>query len=148
MAKTISTQIVIHASPEKIWSVLTDFQAYPSWNPFIKSISGTPMEGKKITARLEPPGQKGMTFHPRVLEFEANKKFRWLGHFGIPGLFDGEHSFELLSNADGTTTFHQSEKFHGILVPLLKKMLDVNTLDGFRQMNEALKKRTEALDKF
>lgn len=38
MAKEIKTEIVINASPEKIWAILKDFDKYPAWNPFIKSV--------------------------------------------------------------------------------------------------------------
>lgn len=143
MAKEIRTEIVINASAQKVWTILTHFENYKSWNPFIKSITGNPVVGKKITARIEPPNAKGMTFTPTVLAFEANKEFRWLGHFLFPGLFEGEHKFELISNENGFTTFVQSEKFKGILVPLFKNMLDTNTLNGFNLMNQKLKELAE-----
>jgi hypothetical protein len=143
MAKEIRTEIIIHASPAKIWAILTDFDKYPAWNPFIKSLSGKVAVGKKINARLEPPGANGMNFKPTVLAYEKNKEFRWLGHLLFPGLFDGEHKFELTDNGNGTTLFRQSEKFKGILIPLFKKMLDTNTVDGFNQMNEKLKELAE-----
>ncbi len=84
-----------------------------------------------------------MTFTPRVLAFEKNKEFRWLGHLFIKGLFDGEHRFELTDNSDGSTTFRQSEQFGGILVPLFNKMIEVNTRNGFEAMNKKLKERAE-----
>jgi hypothetical protein len=143
MAKEIKTEILIHASPEKIWTILTKFEDYPNWNPFIKSITGDIKIGNKFRARIEPPNAKGMTFQPKVLVFEKNKEFRWIGHLLFPGLFDGEHRFELLDNGDGTTTFIQSEKFKGILVPLFQKMLDNNTLAGFHAMNQKLKALAE-----
>lgn len=144
MSKEIKTEILINASPSRVWSVLTNFQNYPQWNPFIKSITGQVGVGNKITARIEPPDASGMTFKPKVLTFETNKEFKWLGHLWIPGLFDGEHKFELIDNQNGTTTFIQSEKFNGILVPLFGKMLDVNTMNGFRLMNQKLKELAEA----
>lgn len=143
MAKEIKTKIVINALPEKVWAVLTDFENYPNWNPFIKSIQGQVKVGSKITARMEAPETKGMTFKPIVLAFETNKEFRWLGHLLFPGLFDGEHTFELIDNGNGTTMFIQSEKFKGILVPLFKKMLDSNTVKGFEAMNAQLKQLVE-----
>ncbi len=139
MAKEINTEILIQATPATVWTILTDFETYPKWNPFIKSISGALKVGNKITARIEPPGAKGMTFKPTILALETNKKFMWLGHLWFTGLFDGEHSFELIDNGNGTTTFVQSEKFKGILVPLFKKMLDIKTIQGFEAMNGALK---------
>jgi len=143
MAKEIKTENLINATPAKVWLILTTFDNYPNWNPFIKSIKGDVKVGNKIIARLEPPKAKGMTFKPKVLVFDANKEFRWIGHLLFPGLFDGEHKFELIDNGNGTTTFRQSEKFKGILVPLFKKMLDNNTINGFNEMNKKLKELAE-----
>lgn len=143
MVKEIKTEILINASAEKVWAILTDFDKYPNWNPFIKSITGQVAVGNKITARLEPPESKGMTFKPKVLAFEANQELRWLGHLLFPGLFDGEHKFEIINKGNGTTLFKQSEKFNGILVPLFNKMLDNNTTNGFNLMNQKLKELAE-----
>lgn len=143
MAKEIKTEIRIQATPEKVWSVLTNFANYPQWNPFIKSISGTPKVGQKITARIEPPNAQGMTLTPVVLAFTPNKEFRWKGKLMVKGLFDGEHIFELIDNGDGSTTFIHREQFHGILIPFFKKMLEVNTVNGFHLMNQKLKELAE-----
>jgi hypothetical protein len=143
MAKEIKTEILINTTPEKVWNILTDFDKYPNWNPFIKSITGNVAVGNKIAARIEPPEANGMTFKPKILAFETNKELRWIGHLLFPGLFDGEHKFELIDNKNGTTTFRQSEKFGGILVPLFKKMLDENTTNGFNLMNRKLKELAE-----
>lgn len=143
MAKEIKTEIIINATTEKVWAILTDFENYPNWNPFIKYIKGEVKVGNKITARIEPPEAKGMTFKPKILAFEKNKELRWIGHLLFPGLFDGEHKFELVDNGNGTTTFIQSEKFRGILVPLFKKQLENNTKRGFEVMNNKLKELAE-----
>ena len=142
MAKELKTEILINASPEKVWSILTNFKEYPQWNPFIKSITGEVSLGKKFKAVIGFPGE-GMTFKPKVLAFKKNKEFRWKGHLFISGLFDGEHKFELVDNGNGTTTFKQSEKFGGILIPFFKKMLNTDTLNGFNAMNMKLKELAE-----
>jgi len=141
--KELKTEILINTTPQKVWAILVDFKNYHEWNPFITSITGNVVVGSKITARLEPPKASGMTFKPKVLVFEKNKELRWLGNLLFPGLFDGEHKFELIDNGNGTTTFKQSEKFRGILVPLFKKMLDINTTNGFNLMNQKLKELAE-----
>ena len=143
MSKEIKTEILIMATPEKVWAILTDFSNYPNWNPFIKSIKGEVKAGNRITARIEPPDAKGMTFKPKILTYETNKELRWLGHLLFAGLFDGEHKFELIDNGNGTTTFKQSEKFNGILVSLFKTQLDNNTKRGFEEMNNKLKELAE-----
>jgi hypothetical protein len=145
MLKEIKTELLINASPEKVWAILTNFDDYPKWNPFIISIKGEVKVGNKVTARLEPPGAKGMTFKPKVLAFKINSELRWIGRLLLPGIFDGEHKFELIDNGNGTTTFKQSEKFTGILVPLFKKQLDENTFNGFNLMNKKLKELAEQI---
>ena len=144
MANQLKTQIVINATPQKVWQELTNFSEYPNWNPFIKSITGDPVVGKKIIARIEPPGAQGMTFTPKVLAYNLNREFTWKGNLVIPGLFDGEHIFMLDDNGNGTTTLTQSENFSGLLVPLFKKMIDGKTRQGFDAMNLALKNRVES----
>ena len=143
LPKEIKTEILINSNPTKIWNILMDFERYPKWNPFIRSIKGQPTIGFKITAKLEPPDAKGMTINPTILEKDNERKFRWLGHLIFPGLFDGEHIFELIDNKNGTTTFIQRELFKGLLIPLLNKLLDDNTRRGFEQMNQQLKFESE-----
>ena len=140
MAKEIKTEILIHATLDKVWTILTNFENYPNWNPFIKSVIGEVKVGNKITVRIEPPKEKGMTFKPTVLIYEANKELRWIGRLLFPGLFDGEHKFELIDNGNGTITFRQSEKFKGIFVWFLNVE---NTKKGFEEMNGKLKELSE-----
>jgi len=141
MATLLETSIRISAPASVVWAELTRFDSYADWNPFIQSLEGTVAKGNRIKVQLTPPGQKGMTFKPVITRLTQNQELEWLGNLIIPGLFDGRHRFELQSNPDGSTTLIQSERFTGILVPFLKKMIQGATRDGFIAMNEALKKR-------
>ena len=143
MALEIKTSIIINASSEKIWKILNDFDNYNSWNPFIKSIKGNVNIGNKITVTIQPPNSNQMTFSPKVLSYETNKQFSWIGKLLFSGIFDGLHKFELIENTNNTITFIQSEKFTGILVPLFAKQLKNNTKLGFEAMNSKLKEFAE-----
>lgn len=144
MAFELKTEITINTTPEKVWLILTGFDNYPSWNPFITSLKGDVKVGNKIAIRIEPPGASTNNFKPPVTAFEVNKKLSWLGVFLFRGIFDGEHKFELVHNENGTTTFIQQEKFSGLLVPFLKKMLDDNIRRGFEALNKKIKELAEA----
>lgn len=133
MAKKIRTAIEIRADRETVWSILTDFEKYPEWNPFIKSVTGEMKVGSRIKIRLQ-----GMAFKPVILTYDKNSEIKWLGSLFFKGLFDGEHRFKLTEIKEGTTLFEQSEKFMGLLVPLFAKSLDTDTKQGFQQMNEKL----------
>ena len=141
--RKIETEIIIEADINKIWSILTDFDKYPNWNPFIKSIVGNIAEGEKFKVVLEQPDSKAMTFKPTCIDFKKNRRFSWLGHLGFPGLFDGHHIFELTDLGNGKIKFEQNENFKGLLVPLFWGQLDTKTRLGFTLMNEKLKELSE-----
>lgn len=138
MALELKTQIEINASSKKVWEVLTDFNAFDEWNPFIKEIKGEVKKGNKISVKID-----GMKFKPLILAFDENKELRWIGRLFFKGLFDGEHRFKITENGDGKVIFEQSEKFTGILVPFLKKKLFTEVKDNFNSMNLELKKKAE-----
>jgi len=139
----LSSEIEINASPETVWKLLTDTSRFPEWNPFIRRLSGELKVGQKLTVFVQPPGGSGMEFKPEVLKVEPGRELRWLGNLMIPGLFDGEHIFQIEPLGDGHVRFHQREIFSGILVPLLKKFLDSDTRRGFDAMNRRLKELAE-----
>src|SRR5919106_1960589 len=138
--RELRTEIEIDASPELVWQVLTDFDAYGEWNPFIRSIEGEPVVGSQLKVRIEPPGARGMTFKPMVRAVEPARELRWLGRLFVPGLFDGEHRLALEPVGGVRSRFIQSERFSGLLVRPLGKTLAA-TEQGFVEMNRALKQR-------
>jgi len=136
--KEIKTSIEISAAPETIWKILTDFQEYGKWNPFITKISGEQRMGGLLEIKAG-----GITFKPKLLKYDEPKEIRWLGKLFFKGLFDGEHSFQIIDHNNGSCTFLQEEKFNGILVGLFAKKLDKETKSGFIKMNIKLKELAE-----
>ncbi|HET8658056.1 MAG TPA: SRPBCC domain-containing protein [Micromonosporaceae bacterium] len=143
MSKQLRTEIDIQAGPERVWQVLTDFAAYPQWNPFLVRASGSLVPGGRLTVRMQPAGGRAMTFRPTVREAAPPRRLRWLGHLLLPGIFDGEHSFTIEQLDAGRVRLVQEEEFRGVLVPLLSRFLDRRTRPAFEQMNQALKRRAE-----
>ena len=97
MKKHIKTQIDIDASPSRIWNILMDFKDYSSWNPLILRITGNPKVGEQLAIHIQ-----GMKFKPIVIKADAGKHFKWKGKLFTKGIFDGEHSFQLVKNENGT----------------------------------------------
>jgi hypothetical protein len=141
--KELRSEIEIEASAERVWQLLTDFAHFPQWNPFIRRASGNVKLGERLDVYMQPSGANGMTFRPTVLKAEPNRELRWIGHLLIPGLFDGEHIFNIEPLGTNRVRFVQREIFTGLLVPLLAKRLDTDTQRGFEEMNQALKVRAE-----
>lgn len=137
MARFIQTEILIHAAPQRVWEVLTDFARLGEWSPFFQSIEGKPLKGERLVVRF----RKGPTFKPRVIEARAPAVLEWHGRLLLPGLFDGRHRFELLAEGANTRLLH-TERFTGLLVPLFGAALD-KTEQDFGAFNSALKSRVE-----
>jgi hypothetical protein len=139
----VRTEIDIAAAPAQVWRVLTDFPAHTEWNPFVRSIQGLAQKDQSLTVSIQPAGGKSMTFKPTVLVADADRELRWRGRLLMPGIFDGEHYFQIKPNGQGGTTFVHGEKFSGLLIPFAKASLEGGTRAGFVAMNEALKVRAE-----
>jgi hypothetical protein len=143
MSSQLRTEIAIRATPQRVWDILTDFAAYPTWNPFIPQISGSTTVGSRLDVQLQPPGGRGMRMRPKVLAAAPPQELRWLGHLGVPGLFDGEHRFRIEPLGTDRVRFIQEERFTGLLVPLVMRFIERGTRQGFEAMNQALKARAE-----
>jgi hypothetical protein len=168
----IHTSVDIDAPAETVWSVLTDFGAYPEWNSRSR-ISGVPAVGERLVVAPGPDAEGMPTFRPRVLAAgpvpgaataadgerapgaegamgtegtgaEAYE-LRWLGHLWVRGLFDGEHAFRVESLDGDRSRLVQSEAFSGVLAGLLLRRYGAATVAGFEAVNKALKTRAEAL---
>lgn len=140
---TIQTTRDIDAPPEVVWQVITDLTRYRDWNPFITSLDGDLRVGGQLRATFSLPGRKPRTFTPTVIVFEPGRQLTWLGRLAIPKLFDGEHSFSI-EPRDGRTLFIHTERFRGLLPPLLGRMLAA-THDAFVAMDTALARRAETV---
>jgi hypothetical protein len=141
-ARTIHHEIEIDATPDAVWATLADTRTYPDWNPFVRRLEGELRPGARLEVEIAPPGGRAMTFKPTVLAVEPGRELRWLGHFLVRGLFDGEHTFRLEPLPGGRTRLAQSERFSGLLVGPVGATLE-KTERGFAQMNEALKRWVE-----
>jgi hypothetical protein len=139
--RIIEDTVDIQAPAATVWQVLTDTDRYQDWNPFMPRLSGRLTPGERLTITVRP-GTRTMTFRPTVLAVEDGTLICWRGRLGMPGLFDGEHELRLEPTADGGTRFVQRERFTGLLVPMMPRVLD-DTATGFAAMNVALRDRAE-----
>ncbi len=110
--------ILIAASPEKVWSVLTDINRWPEWN-------------KKITkARFEGPVSVGARFRWTVngavirSELHSAEPFRLLGWRGTTFGATAIHNWTLARQSDGSTLVSVEESMEGWLVALFKKKMN------------------------
>ncbi len=143
----------IEAPADKVWAVLQNAQAWPSWDSGVDEVKGTIAPGAKITIRPKaapgtgggPGGQGGgnnRAFPVKVTTLEPSRKLVFTG--GMPlGLFKGVRTYTLSTNADGATVFTMREEYTGPLLAMIwKSMPDLGP--SFVQFAEGLKKEAES----
>jgi hypothetical protein len=142
--RSVHAEIEIGAPAERVWAILTDFAAFPRWNPFVREASGPLKPGERLTIKLRLYGQTLTTFKPVVTVVEPEREIRWRTQLGRPGLLDVERRFGIVPQDGESVRFIQHEDCTGVLAPVLFATgLGSRILRGYRAMNRALKERAE-----
>lgn len=139
--KKLETQILIEAPVELVWMAFVDFESYPKWNPFM-SIHGQLVVGEKIKIEIKIKDKKSV-FKPRVLSLEQERKLEWKGQLVHKRIFSGLHYFHFSPEGEGQTLFVHGEEFSGVFSKTIMRKIEVDTLNGFEEMNKALKQYAE-----
>ena len=134
-----ATRIMIRATPEKIWSLLTDLAAYPSWNTTISKVEGAAALGSTVTihAKLSP----GRAFPVKVTTFEAPRTMVWTGGAPLKFLFKGVRTFSIRPRGDAVE-FAMEEVFDGLFAGMIGKSMP-NLQPAFDEFAACLKARAE-----
>ena len=134
-----SVERTIDAPPEKVWGLLTDAAAYPSWNPAVLGIEGEIAVGSKIQLRSIVNPKR--TFKLNIESMDAPRSMVWSD--GMPlGLFKGARTFEVEPSGDGVR-FSMEEVYTGLLAPLITRSIPDMT-DSFNQFADGLKAAAES----
>ncbi len=74
--KELNHEVEIHASAERVWQLLTDFDRFPQWNPFMHRASGEPKTGARLEVTSQASGAARTVARPTVLNVEPNRELR------------------------------------------------------------------------
>lgn len=136
----INKKVEIQAPIENVWSAITDLGSYSKWNSQLEYIGGDVKPGGQLHLKLSADGATPYEFKPIISYWEENRCFAWLAQSGLPGIFDGEHFFELETIDDKTTLLTNREEYRGVMSLLIKHLpLMKNAPEGFDKMNSELK---------
>ncbi len=137
----------IAASPEAIWSILTDAPGYADWDSGA-TVRGTIAEGEKIrlVTEVKPDLAVSLTDSGsslKVSDVVPGERMTWTG--GMPlGLAKGVRTLTLEPAGDGLTRFTMREEISGLMLgTMVKKMPDMGTTT-FERFANGLKARAEA----
>lgn len=132
------SEIEITETPEAVWDVLTDFRAWPSWNPDVKSMSfaGEVAEGSEFKWKAGPG-----TITSTIRRVERPRLISWTGKtLGTNAV----HVYRL-EPRDEKTLVSTEESFDGLIARIfrgslqktVKKSLDTGLQHLKAQVEEA-----------
>ncbi|NJK82619.1 MAG: SRPBCC domain-containing protein [Saprospiraceae bacterium] len=138
------TEIIIDATPEQVWSVLTDTEGYGNWNDIILKIDGKIEDKGKVDVLFKAgPKAKPQLFHHNELHVEEGVEFYWSDvATPIIGIKD-RHCFRVELFEENKTRFIQSDQAKGGLTWLFGKMAEKIQLEVYPIFNRALKAEVE-----
>ncbi|MEX0319922.1 MAG: SRPBCC family protein [Ruegeria sp.] len=109
--KTFHVETFIPATPQQIWAVLAETEAYPDWNPVFVEVEGQYAQGRKVRYKLRDPSGKILEMTAAVKTLTPNRELRQKG--GILGFLTFDHQW-LLEPVEGGTRVTQHEVDRGI----------------------------------
>jgi uncharacterized protein YndB with AHSA1/START domain len=128
----------IDATPEQVWSVLTNIAAWPDWDSGVTKVDGRLALGEKLSVAVK--ANPGRVFPVRVVTMSEPKRMVFRG--GMPlGLFTGQRTYDLVPEGTGTL-FTMREEYTGPLAGMIFKSIP-DLGPSFRQFAEGLKHQAE-----
>jgi hypothetical protein len=116
--KAFATETRIDATPSRVWSMLLDVSRWPTFDPAIERVDGTPALGTRMTVHTT----RSRAFPMTVSTLLPEQRMVLVG--GMPlGLFKGQRTYTLDPTADGSVRFSMREEFSGLLAPLIERSI-------------------------
>lgn len=137
---TVHEEQIVEAPRSLVWQLLTNFDGYETWNPYITSAHGEARVGAEVDFHLEPRSGEPNDIECEVLDVKLMRKLRWRCRTYAPGVLDREHAFRVIPLGPDRFRLVYEGRWEGVLVPFAD--LD-DRKRGYVRMADALRKRAE-----
>lgn len=144
-ARSIEASAEVDAPIEKVWAILTDFEAYPQWNPFTLSVDTRFEPGRPVIMEVALMPPKTMRQVEFINLIEAPRRIAWGYVMGHASILQANRYQVLEPLADGRCRYRTVDYFSGAMVPLMMATMGSKVRAGFEGVARALKDRAESL---
>jgi uncharacterized protein YndB with AHSA1/START domain len=131
-----SDRIDINADPDTVWEVISAIDAWPSWNPAIKtaSLNGPLAEGTTFRWKAGPG-----TITSTLRQVSPPQVLAWTGRtMGIKAV----HVYQL-EPREGGTVVHTAESWEGLAARLMRRSMQRQLENALGPGLERLKEESE-----
>lgn len=142
--QTIATEISIEATPEEVWAILVDIEAWQQWNPTINASSGDAAVNAELSITMigQEAGQDGPQYAPIITRLDEPRLFHWRAQMLAGFIFSNEKLIELEANETGTLMRHR-ETFRGMMAALMRGQMELGVPPILNALNVSLKELAE-----
>jgi hypothetical protein len=145
MSFIVDQRLDISAPSDLVWEVITDFDTYGQWNPFVVGCSSTLEVGSPIDMRVHIFRGFAQPQRERIFEHVPGKMFC----YGVPpdalGAIRSRRCHEVSQTVDGACSYHSYFELSGWLAPLVRALFGPRLERGFESMSQGIKTRAESL---
>jgi hypothetical protein len=135
----IVTELHIPATPDRVFEVMRDLAAWPTWNPNVARIDGRGAVGERLALYLSRgPGKRSIRVAATITRFDPGFGVEWRGGFpGVPALLDIHHYFRIEPDGEGTRFIH-GERFEGLLARIFWPLIEPQVSPNYEKTNQGL----------
>ncbi|MEM1113775.1 MAG: SRPBCC domain-containing protein [Pseudomonadota bacterium] len=138
-----SETVIIHATAERVWGILTDFERYGEWNSFCPSIEASLEIGSPVKMQVDLGAglQEQVEY---ITEVDAPRRITWSMENRPGDPIHADRVQEVTAVDAGRCTYRTWDEFSGEAVDAMVEALGQQVEDGFNRCAQDLKRFAEA----
>lgn len=129
------TAIEIDRPRAAVWDVLTDFESYEKWNPYLSITRGTLRDGAAVEVHITPSKRSDRTESGKITALNPGSLLQWESVALYSVIYASTHRFGVHRLGDERTRFENQKEYRGLLAPLVA---DDDIKNDLEEMNRAL----------
>ena len=138
----IATEIALQGPSERVWSILTDFAAYPEWNRLMKAVRGQAAPDAKLEVDLQYWGKPVQTVTGVITGIMPPKYLSWTYAHKLGAWFlASEHVLRLKEKEDGRVIFFQEVYHTGLGLRFRRRDVEHYVRLSLDKLNDDLRHR-------
>ncbi len=139
----IDNEIEIKAPAAAVWQVITDFDSYSQWNPFVVQARSSLQPGAPIDMKVKllGPVQRQVEI---ILDVREGEGFSYCMKPFPLGALSSRRSHEITPLAEDRCRYRSHFELQGWMMPLVRGLMRGALERGFGSMTQAIGQRAEA----